>query len=101
MEKNNVATRLIANYMTGEWTNGELARQYGMSTTTVRNILIKAGVYKSQRAARKDGDQKKEEVTQQEMFYQRNIQNPYPEDSQSNAAYKKGFEECFNHFFKL
>ena len=26
------------------------------------------------------------------MFYQRNIQNPYPSDSQSYTAFKKGFE---------
>lgn len=34
------------------------------------------------------------------MIYQRNIQNPYPSESQSHTAYDKGFEESWCHFFK-
>ena len=100
MEKNTAKNKMVADYLTGEWTNGELARKYGIATTTVRNTLIKAGVYKPQRWTRSNGGDIKTEVTLKEMWYQRNVQNPYPEGSQSNAAYKKGFEECFNHFFK-
>ena len=35
---------------------------------------------------------KSNDVGDVEMFFQRNIQNPYPSDSQSYTAFKKGFE---------
>jgi hypothetical protein len=39
------------------------------------------------------------EITQKEMFYYKQIMNPYPTGSQDYTAYEKGFIECFNHFF--
>lgn len=39
------------------------------------------------------------EITQKEMFFQKQVLNPYPTGSQSYAAYEKGFVECFNVFF--
>lgn len=35
-----------------------------------------------------------------EMIFQRNVLNPYSEDSQSHTAYDKGFEECYYKFSK-
>lgn len=35
-----------------------------------------------------------------EMNYQKKIKNPYPTDSPSFVGYDKGFEECWDSFFK-
>lgn len=41
------------------------------------------------------------EAPRKEMIYQRNVQCPYSSDSQSEVAYYKGFEECWETFFTL
>ena len=40
-----------------------------------------------------------QEAAYREMIFHRNTKNPYSSEGQSYAAYKKGFEECWEHFF--
>ncbi len=41
-----------------------------------------------------------DEANFKEMIFQRNIHNPYSNEGQSHCAYEKGFEECWQIFFK-
>lgn len=43
---------MVADYEAGNYTNVQLAIRYGVTNTTVRNILIRAGVYVEQRNTR-------------------------------------------------
>lgn len=45
---------IVLDYKTGHYTNVQLAKRYGVTNTTVRNILIRAGVYVEQRERRGD-----------------------------------------------
>lgn len=40
-----------------------------------------------------------QEAAYREMIFHRNTKNPYSSEGQSYTAYKKGFEECWEHFF--
>lgn len=39
---------------------------------------------------------KTQQAARADKFYQRNVLNPYPSQSQSHTAYKKGFEEGYD-----
>lgn len=67
MRKRINTVSLLRDYKEG-YTNIELSVRYGVTASTIRNHLIKEGVYQPQRILRTGAKRKPHEITKEEMF---------------------------------